>query len=121
MVLFYNAIPGNLPEPTSTNDNNTTKYETVKKSDAKEDENERKEVIQDEERFDFQVNSPSPAEQCVWEASRRHRLRPRRQPRFEHRDPSNHYTNLMVHVFTHLNLKQGIKKFGNEGMKATKS
>ena len=27
----------------------------------------------------------------------------------------------MVHVFTQLNLKQGLKIFGNKGMKATKS
>ena len=27
----------------------------------------------------------------------------------------------MVHIFTQLNLKQGLKKFGNEGIKATKS
>ena len=27
----------------------------------------------------------------------------------------------MVHVFTQLNLKQGLKIFGNEGIKATKA
>ena len=114
-------MPGNPPDPTSTNDNNTPKVETVGESDAQEDENEKKEAIQDEEGFEFQVNPPSPKEQRVWEASRRHGLRPCRQPRFEHRYPSDHYTNLVVHVFKHLNLKQGLKRFVEAGMKATKS
>ena len=95
--------------------------EKVDKSDAEEDENEYEETIQDKEGFKFQVKSPSPAEQRVWEASQRHGLRPRRQPSFENRYPSDHYTNLIVHVFTQLNLNQVLKIFANEEMKATKS
>ena len=34
-VNVNNDIPGNPPEPTHTNDNNTPKVETVDKSDAK--------------------------------------------------------------------------------------
>ena len=55
-------MPGNPPDPTSTNENDTPKVGTVDKSDAKEDENENEEAIQDKEGFEFQVNSPSPAE-----------------------------------------------------------
>ena len=95
--------------------------EKVDKSDAEEDENEYEETIQDKEGFEVQVNSHSPAEQRVWEASQRHVLCPRWQPSFGHRYSSDHYTNLMVHVFTQLNLNQGLKIFGNKGMKATKS
>ena len=39
-VNTNNAMPSNLPEPTSTNYNNTPKLDTVDKCDAKEDENE---------------------------------------------------------------------------------
>ena len=78
-----NSMPGNNPGPIPTNDNNTPKVETVGESDTEEEETENKETIQDKEGFKFQVNSPSPAEQCVWEASQRHVLCPRRQPRFE--------------------------------------
>ena len=116
-----NAMPGNPPEPTSADKKNMPKLETVNESDAEEEKNEKEEIIQDEEGFEFQVNSPSLAERRVWEASRGHGLRPHLQPRFEHRHPSNHYTNLMVHIFTQLNLKQGLKRFGNEGIKATNS
>ena len=63
-------MPGNTPEPTSTKNNNTPKVETVEKSNAEEEEKEKKEAIQDEEGFQFQVNSPLPEEQRVWEASR---------------------------------------------------
>ena len=115
------AMSGNLPDHTSTNNNNTPKVETVDESDAKEDENENKKAMQDKERFELQVNSPLTAEHHVWEASRRHELRPCRQPSFDHRYPSDHYTNLMVHIFTQLNLKQVLKRFGKTGMKATKS
>ena len=120
-VNINNAMPGNPLEPTSTNDNNTPKLETVDESDAEEDENVYEEAIKDEEGFEFQVNSPAPAEQRVSEASQIYGLRPRHQPSFEHRYPSDHYTNLMVHVFTQMNLNQGLKIFGNAGMKATKS
>ena len=106
-----NAIPDNPPEPTPKNNNNTPKVDTVF----------NEETIQDEEGFEFQVNSPLPAEKRLWEASQRHGLRPLWQPSFEHRYPSDHYTNLMVHVFTQLELKQGLRIFGNEGMKATNS
>ena len=68
-VNVNNAMPGNPAEPTPTNDNNTPKVETFNEYYAKEDENENEETIQDEEGFEFQVNSPSPAEQRVWEAS----------------------------------------------------
>ena len=34
-----NAMPGNPPDPTHTNDNNTPKVETIDKSNAKEDKN----------------------------------------------------------------------------------
>ena len=84
-VNINNDMPGNPPEPTSTNDKNTPKVDTVNKSDAKEDENENEEAIQDEEGLEFQVNSPSPAEKCAWEAYQRHGLRPRHQPSSEHR------------------------------------
>ena len=47
VVNINNAISGNLPEPTSTNDNNTPKFEIIDESDAKEDENENEEAIQD--------------------------------------------------------------------------
>ena len=57
-VSINNAMPGNPPEPTSKNNNNTPKVETVDKSDAEEDKNENKEKIQDKEGFEFQVNSP---------------------------------------------------------------
>ena len=116
-----NAIPGNPPRPIPTDKKSTPKVETVgDESDAEEDETEKEETIQDKEGFEFQVNSPSPAEQRVWEASQRHEC-PCRQPSSEHKYPSNHYTNLMVQVFTQLNLKQGLKRFGNEGIKAKKS
>ena len=39
-VNINNAMPGNPPEPTHTNDNNMPKAETVDESDAKEYENE---------------------------------------------------------------------------------
>ena len=120
-VNINNTIPRNPPEPTDKINNNAPKVETVNESDAKEDKNENKETIQDEEGFEFQVNSTSPAEQHVWETSQRHELRSYRKPSFEHRYPSDHYTNLMVHVFKQLNLKQGLKIFGSKGMKATKS
>ena len=99
-VNINNSMTGNPPKPTSKNGNNMPKVETVNESDVKENENEKEEAIQDEEGFELQVNSPSPAEQHVREASQRHGLPPRRQPGFEHRHPSDHYTNLMVHVFT---------------------
>ena len=73
------------------------------------------------EGFEFQVNSTLPADQCIWEASQRHRLSPHLQPIFKHRYPSDHNTNLVVHVFTQLNLNQGLKRFLNVGMKATNS
>ena len=114
-------MPGNPPEPTPKNNNNTPKVETVDKSNAEEDKNENKETIQDKEGLEFQVHSPSTAEQHVWEASGRHGLRPRWHPSFERRYPRNHYTKLMFHVFTQLNLKQGPKRFGSEGMRAIKS
>ena len=60
-VNINNAMPGNPPDPNSTNDTNTPKVETADKSDAKEDENENKEAIQDEEGFEFLVESPLPA------------------------------------------------------------
>ena len=50
-VNSNNAMPGNPPEPTPTNDNNTPKVESVDKSDAKEDRNENEETVQDEEGF----------------------------------------------------------------------
>ena len=56
-----NAMPGNPPELTSTNNNNMPKVETVDKSDAEEDKNENKESIQDKKGFEFQLKSPSPA------------------------------------------------------------
>ena len=81
-----NSMPGNSPGLIPKNDNNTPKVETVgDKPDTEEDETENEERIQDEEGFEFQVNSPFPKEQHVWEASRRHGLRPRRQPIFEHK------------------------------------
>ena len=61
-VNINNATPGNPPEPTSTNDNNAPKVETVDKYDTEEDKNENVEAIQDEEGFEFQVNSPSSAD-----------------------------------------------------------
>ena len=48
-VNINNAMPGNPPEPTSTNENNMPKAETVDEYDSKEDENENEEAIQDEE------------------------------------------------------------------------
>ena len=68
-TVANNAMLGNPPGPIPTNDNNTPKVETVDESDAEEDETENEEAIQDEEGFDFQVNSPSHAERRVWEAS----------------------------------------------------
>ena len=116
------AMPGNPPGPIPTNDNNMLKVETVDdESDTEEDKNENEETIQDEEGLEFQVNPPSPTERHVWEASQRHGLSPRRHRSLEHKYPSDHYTNLMVHVFTQLNLKQGLKQFGTEGIKATRS
>ena len=115
-------MPGNPLGSIPTNDNNTPKVETVNnKSNTEEDETENEETIQDKEGFEFQLNSPSPAERRVWESYGRHRLRPRRQPSFEHKYPSNHYTNLMVHIFIQLNIKQGLKRFVNVLIKATKS
>ena len=38
-VSINNSMPGNPPEPTSTNDNNMPKLEAVGDSDTKEDEN----------------------------------------------------------------------------------
>ena len=74
-----NAMPGDPPGHIPTNDNKTPKVKTVDdKPDTEEDKPENEETIQDEEEFDFQVNSPSPAERRVWEASHRHGLRPRR-------------------------------------------
>ena len=43
------TMTGKSLEPTHTNDNNTPKVETVDEHDAKEDENENEETIQDEE------------------------------------------------------------------------
>ena len=92
-------MPGNPPGPTLTNDNNTPKVETFDNDpDTEEDKTENKETIQDKEGFELQVNSPSPAERRVWEASQRHGLLPHRHPSFERKYPGNHYTNLMVHV-----------------------
>ena len=55
-----NATPGNPPGPIPTNDNNTPEVETVNDdSNTEEDETENEETIQDEEGFEFQVNSPS--------------------------------------------------------------
>ena len=65
-VNINNSMTGKPPEPTSKNGNNTPKVETVNESDVKENENEKEEAIQDEERFELQVNSPSPTEQHVW-------------------------------------------------------
>ena len=109
------------PEPTTKNDNNTPKVDTVNESDAEEDENENEEKIQYKEGFEFQVNSPSPVEQHVWKAYRRHGIHPRRQPRFEQRYPSDQYMNLMVQVFIELNLNQVLKIFVSERIKANKS
>ena len=120
-VNINNSMPGNPPEPNDTNDNNASKVETVNESDAKEDKNENKETIQEEEGFEFRVNSTSTAEQHVWEASQKHGLHLCPKQSFKHRYPSDHYTNLMVHIFKQLNLKQGMKIFGSKGMKATKS
>ena len=120
-VNANNAMPGNPTEPTPRNYNNTTKVETVDKSEAEEYESENEETIQDEEGFEFQVNPPSPAEQRIWEASQIHGLLHCRQTSLEHRYPSGHYMNLMVHIFTQLNLNQGLRIFGGKGMKATKS
>ena len=62
-----NAIPGNPPRPIPTDKKSTPKVETVgDESDAEEDETEKEETIQDEEGFEFQLISPSPAEQHVW-------------------------------------------------------
>ena len=57
-----NAIHGNPPGPIPTNDNNMPKVETFDDSDAENNETENEETIQDEEGFEFQVNSPLPAE-----------------------------------------------------------
>ena len=64
-----NAMPGNLTGTIPTNENNTPKVETPSsvvtidnESDTEEYENENKEIIQDEEGFEFQVNSPTPTE-----------------------------------------------------------
>ena len=46
-------MPGNPPEPTATNNNNTPKVETVDESDAEEDENVNEETIQYEKGFEF--------------------------------------------------------------------
>ena len=116
-----NTVPGNPPGPIPTNDNNTPKVGTVDdESDSEEEKSENKETIQDKGGFEFQVKPPSPAERHVWEASQRHGLRPLQQPIFEHKYPSDHYTNLMVHVFTQMNLQQGLEIFGNKGIKAYK-
>ena len=116
-----NAMPENPTGPIPTKNINMPKVETVDESDAEEEETESKGKIQDKEGFEFQVNSPSPAERRIWEASQRHGLRPHWQPSFEQKHPSDYYTNLMVHVLTQLNLKKGLKTFGDEGIKATKS
>ena len=59
------SMPGNPPGPIPTNYNNTPEVETPSdvvtinnESNTKEDENENEETIQDEEGFEFQVNSP---------------------------------------------------------------
>ena len=79
-----NSMPGNPTWPIPTNDNNTPKVDTVDdESNKEEDKTVNGEKIQDKEGFEFQVNSPSPTEQRVWEASQRYGLRPRRQPSFE--------------------------------------
>ena len=44
-VNINNAMTGNPPDPTSTNNNNTPKVETVNESDTKEDKNGNKEAI----------------------------------------------------------------------------
>ena len=117
-----NAMHGDRPGPIPKNNNNTPKVETVSdNSETEEDKTENEETIQDEEGFEFQINPPSPAEERVWGASQRHGLHPHRQTSFQHKYPINHYTNLMVHVFTQLNLKQRLKLFVNEGKKSTKS
>ena len=68
-------MPGNLPLPIPTNNNNTPKVETPSdvvtvndESDTEEDKNENGETIKDKKRFAFQVNSPALVERCVWEA-----------------------------------------------------
>ena len=50
-VNINNAMHGNPPEPTCTNDNNTPKVETADESDVEEDGNEKEAAIQDEEGF----------------------------------------------------------------------
>ena len=81
-------MPGNPSGVTPTNDNNTQKVETPKPvttqhdphdvvtiddgDDTDEEDKNHKEMIKDEEGYKFQVNSPSLAELCVWEASLRH-------------------------------------------------
>ena len=50
-VNINNAMTGNPPGPTSTNNNNTPKVETVNESDAEEDETENEETMQDKEGF----------------------------------------------------------------------
>ena len=58
-----NAMTENPPGPIPKNDNNTPKVENVDdKPNTEEDKTENEEKIQDEEGFEFQVNSPSPAE-----------------------------------------------------------
>ena len=117
-----NAMHGNPPGPIPTNYNNKPKMETVDDEyDTEEGKTENEETIQDEKEFEFQVNSPSHAERRAWEAPRKYGLRPRQNPSFKNKYPSNHYENLMVHVLTQLNLKQGLQRFENEGIKATKS
>ena len=117
-----NAVPGNPTGTIPTNNNNTPKMETIDdNSDTEEDETENKEKIQDEGGFEVQVESTSPAEKHVWEESQRHGICPIRKPRFQQKYPSDNYTNHMVHVFTELNLKQGLKRFRNKGIKTTKS
>ena len=83
-----NVMPGNPSGVTPTNDNNTQKVEIPKPvttqhdphdvvtiddgDDTDEEDKNHKEMIKEEEGYKFQVNSPSLAELCVWEASLRH-------------------------------------------------
>ena len=97
-----NAMPGNPPGHIPTNDNNTHKMETVdNKPDTEEDNITNEETIQDEEGFEFQVNSPSPTEQCVWEASQIHGICPRRQPSFEQKNTQTTTTQTSWSTYLH--------------------
>ena len=61
-----NVMSGNPSGPIHTNNNNTSKVETVdNESDTEEDKFENEETIQDEEGFEFQVNSTWPEERQI--------------------------------------------------------